>query len=408
MITHAYLIVSLAMSSELSSEVVRAARLTSEKHSAEQERDRALGEAKASLLEVEELKSKLEDQVVYLTGELESRGRFTEMIGESDALRYVLKKVEQVALADTTVLIEGETGVGKELVARAIHSNSLRKSKPMISINMSALPASLVEAELFGHERGAFTGAARMRKGRFELADGGTLFMDEVAEMPPAVQAKLLRVLQNGEFERIGGERSIRVDVRIIAATNRSLKDLVEKGDFREDLFHRLHVYPITVPALRQRPEDIPLLVAHFVRQFASSCDKVIEGVPQPVMEELKAYAWPGNVREMQNVIERAVLITPGTQLRLAAHLGGSESTRSGSNGRADDTGHRGTLEQVERDYILQVLGSCGWRVNGEKGAASVLGLHPNTLRSRMSKLKIERPTRGSNGPAHSLDHDIS
>jgi DNA-binding NtrC family response regulator len=391
-IIYAYLIVAVAMSYELAGEVVSAARLTLEVRSAEAERDRALAKATASLHEVEDLKNRLEEQVVYLTDEIESRGQFKEIVGESDALRYVLRKIEQVAPVDTTVLIEGETGVGKELVARAIHGFSPRRDRPMIAVNVTTLPAPLVEAELFGHEKGAFTGATRMRKGRFELADGGTLFLDEIAEMPFEVQGKLLRVLQEGELERVGGEHTIRVNVRLIAASNRNLKSLVESGEFREDLFYRLHVYPITVPALRQRREDIPLLVASFVRQYAGAYDKRIESIPQPVMDELSRYDWPGNIRELQNVIERAVITTPEGQLRLATRLtnGDSQPARGARAGSAST--YRGPLEAVERDYIVRILESQGWRIEGDQGAADLLGLHPNTLRSRMRKHGIERP----------------
>jgi chemotaxis protein methyltransferase CheR len=398
-VTWAFLIVGLAMSAELTSEVVTAARLSLAIKGAEEERDRALAETKASLAEVEVLKSRLEEQVVYLMEEIETRGQFKEIIGESDALRYVLRKIEQVAPVDTTVLIEGETGVGKELVARAIHAHSPRKDRPMIAVNMSALPPTLVEAELFGHERGAFTGATRTRKGRFELADGGTLFLDEIAEMPMDVQGRLLRVLQEGEFERIGGERTIRVDVRLIAASNHSLKELVDKGLFREDLYYRLHVYPITVPALRRRRDDIPLLVERFVRQYADAYKRDIQSIPRPVVDELVAYDWPGNIRELQNVIERAVLTTPGNELRLSARLvngegHAQEAAESAPAGAARF--YRGPLDKVEREYILRTLESRGWRIEGEGGAAVLLGLHPNTLRSRMRKFGIERPTHGS------------
>ena len=389
--TYAFVIVALVMSYELAGEVVRAARLRVRVRRAEEGRDEALVKAESSLREVEALKSRLEEQVVYLNDELASRARFQEIVGESDALSYVLQKIEQVAPLDTTVLIEGETGVGKELVARAIHANSPRGERPMISVNISALAPTLVEAELFGYERGAFTGAAKTRKGRFELADGGTLFLDEIAEVPMEIQSKLLRILQEGEFERLGSEQTRHVNVRLIAASNRDLKQLASDGKFREDLFYRLHVYPITVPALRQRREDIPLLVRKFVRDFADTHGKKVDTVPQVVIDELTAYDWPGNVRELQNVIERAVITCSDSTLRLAGRLVG-QTVQSNGAAPAGDNGYRGPLDAVEREYIASVLASCGWRIEGEKGAAILLGLHPNTLRSRMRKHGIERP----------------
>jgi transcriptional regulator with GAF, ATPase, and Fis domain len=294
--------------------------------------------------------------------------------------------VEQVAPLDTTVFIEGETGVGKELFARAIHRNSARKNRPLIKVNCATLPATLIEAELFGHEKGAFTGAMRTRRGRFELADGGTLFLDEVGELPLELQGKLLRVLQEGELERLGGDQTIRVDVRLIAATNRRLKEEVEQGRFREDLFYRLHVYPITVPSLRQRKEDLPLLVNAFVQRFARNQGKRIDQIPQPVMEELERYDWPGNVRELENVIEHAVITSRDKKLRLAAKLPRRQ--------KAHPEAYRGSLEDVERDYVRRILVHAGWRIEGNVGAAELLKLHPNTLRFRMRKLGIERPER--------------
>jgi PAS domain S-box-containing protein len=361
-----------------------------ERRQAETVRDRALLEAAAALREVEELKSRLEEEVVYLSNEITSAGRFDEIVGESDALRYVLHKVEQVAPFDTTVVIEGETGVGKELFARAIHARSPRGERPMVKVNCAALPASLVEAELFGHERGAFTGAVATRKGRFELADGRTLFLDEVTELPLELQPKLLRVLQEGEFERVGGTHTITVDVRVIVASNRRLIDAVASGRFREDLYYRLHVYPITVPPLRQRREDIALLAAAFVEHFAKAQGKRIDRIPQQVMDALAAYDWPGNVRELQNVIEQAVVTTPNGTLRLATRLERPEDPVAAppDSGPADD------LRVVERDHIVRVLENSGWRIEGKGRAAERLGLHPNTLRFRMRKLGIERPTR--------------
>jgi PAS domain S-box-containing protein len=357
-----------------------------EQRRAEFQRDDALAKTENALKEVQELKNRLEEEVVYLQDEITAKGLFAEIVGESDALRYVLKKVEQVAPLDTTVLIEGETGVGKELIARAIHAHSPRKDRPMVKVNCAALPSTLIETELFGHEKGAFTGAHQARMGRFELADGGTLFLDEVGELPMDLQVRLLRVLQDGEFERVGGARTLETDVRVIAASNQNLKDQVDRGRFREDLFYRLHVYPITVPTLRQRVEDIPLLVESFVRRFGESHGRNIDRVPQPVLDELMKYDWPGNVRELQNVIERSVITSPGSQLQLQARL-----TTANARGSSPEE-YRRTLQEVERDYIVQVLEICDWRIEGDRGAAKRLDLHPNTLRSRMRKLQIERP----------------
>jgi chemotaxis protein methyltransferase CheR len=288
---------------------------------------------------------------------------------------------------DTTVLIEGETGVGKELFARAIHAHSGRSKRPLVKVNCAALPANLIEAELFGHERGAFTGAIRTRRGRFELADGGTVFLDEVAELPLELQGKLLRVLQEGEVERVGGDRTIDVDVRVIAATNRKLTEEVEKRNFREDLYYRLHVYPITVPSLRKREGDIPMLVRAFVQRFSKEQGKQIDQIPQPAMDELTGYDWPGNVRELENVIERAVITTSGNKLRLATRLKIHKDRKMDP-----DEVYQGSLEEVERDYILRILELAKWRIEGNRGAAELLKLHPNTLRFRMRKLGIQRP----------------
>jgi PAS domain S-box-containing protein len=321
-----------------------------EQRRAEADRDKALAQTTAALAEVQALRARLEEEVVYLKNEITTAYGFDEIVGRSNQLMYVLHRVEQVAPLDTTVLIEGETGVGKELIARAIHSRSRRAARPMVSVNCAVLPASLVEAELFGHERGAFTGADRLRRGRFELADGGTLFLDEVAELPLDLQAKLLRVLQDGEFERVGGARTLRVDVRLIAATNRQLREEVQHGRFREDLYYRLHVFPLTVPPLRKRKEDLPALVDAFVRRFAREQRKVIDRVPQPVLDELSAYNWPGNIRELENIIERAVIDSGDGTLRLAERL-----TPASARVAIED-GYQGTLQDFERRYILQVL----------------------------------------------------
>jgi PAS domain S-box-containing protein len=355
-----------------------------ERREAEEARDEALGEVEKALREGEDLKSRFEEEVVYLRNEVQHIGHFDEIIGTSDPLKYVLHRVEMVAPRDTTVLIEGETGVGKELFARAIHRLSARRKRPLVKVNCAALPANLIEAELFGHERGAFTGATRTSRGRFELADGGTLFLDEVGELPLELQAKFLRVLQEGEMERVGGDRTLEVDVRVIAATNRDLQEEVKQGRFREELYYRLHVYPITVPTLRQRKGDIPLMVQFFVQRFGKNQGKRIDQIPQPVMEELVQYDWPGNVRELENIIERAVIVTPDNTLRLAARL----TKEKQDNGDV----YKGPLEKVQRDYIQQILELVEWRIEGTGGAADLLKLHPNTLRFRMRKLGIERP----------------
>jgi PAS domain S-box-containing protein len=335
----------------------------------------------SALREISSLREQLERENIYLQEEVRTASGFDEIIGTSDALKYVLHRIQQVADGDTTVLIEGETGVGKELVARAIHQRSPRRDRTLIKVNCAALPPSLIESELFGHERGAFTGAAQQRRGRFELADGGTLFLDEVAELPIELQPKLLRVLEDGGFQRVGGEKTLHVDVRVIAATNRSLTEEVREGRFREDLYYRLSVFPLTVPPLRERKEDIPLLVHHFVSVNSAAKGRGIDQIPPALMDALSEYAWPGNVRELQNVIERAVLTAPGPTLKLADRL---ESEAAAAPLAWDQT-----LEQVERVHILQVLARCDGKVAGSGGAAEILGVNPSTLRSRMKKLAV-------------------
>ena len=285
------------------------------------ERKRAEQDLNAALVEIRGLKERLEEENIYLREEISEVKGFDEIVGKSDVLKYVLTRVEQVAKTDATVLLQGETGVGKELIARAIHEKSSRSNGPYVKVNCATLPEALVESELFGHEKGAFTGADRQRKGRFELADGGTILLDEVGELPLGTQAKLLRVLQEGEFERVGGSTTIKVNVRVIAATNRKLHDEVSAGRFRQDLFYRLNVYPITIPPLRQRREDIPLLVSHYARQIGERLGKSISEVPAQVMREFTEYNWPGNIRELQNVIERAVIVSSDGVLRLPEPL---------------------------------------------------------------------------------------
>jgi PAS domain S-box-containing protein len=337
---------------------------------------------------LEQEQARLQAQNVYLRDEIKSVHNFDEIIGQSPALAKVLANVRRVAGTDSTVLITGETGTGKELIARAIHSASRRQVKPLIKINCAALPSGLVESELFGHEKGAFTGAIARRIGRFELAQGGTIFLDEIGELPADAQAKLLRVLQEREFERVGGSAPIPVDVRVLAATNRSLHQCVRDKTFREDLFYRLNVFPIHLPPLHERPEDIPTL-AHFVlNKFAMRIGKHVDGIGRDTMQRLLAYRWPGNVRELENVVERAVILANGPTLEIGADV--LNVTVPVESIAATETPPE-TLEEKERDHILATLRQTNWVVEGDRGAAKILGLHPNTLRSRMKKLGINR-----------------
>jgi PAS domain S-box-containing protein len=373
---------------------------------AEIERKRAEGalrrnedELKRALREVQRLKERLEAENVYLRSEVSEAYRDREIIGKSERIVKVFQQVNQVAGTDMTVLVLGETGTGKELVARAIHAKSLRREKPLVKVNCSALPGELIESELFGHEKGAFTGATGRQVGRFELADGGTIFLDEVGDLPLKLQAKLLRVLQEGEFERLGSGKTIKVDVRVIAATNRDLVEGMQRGSFRPDLYYRLAVYPIRLPALRERREDIGLLAAAFLREASRRLGRVFDAIPAEVLEALREYGWPGNVRELQNVIERAAVISTGHRLQLPEGWGVSlmpvSSTTVVEVGHAvSPPGRETTLQELERNHILQILQQTGWRVEGPKGAASILGLNPSTLRSRMHKLGIRRLSR--------------
>ena len=311
--------------------------------------------------------------------------RFEQIIGNSPALESVLEQVEQVAPTDSSVLIQGETGTGKELVARAIHNLSTRCGRPFVKLNCAAIPFDLLESELFGHERGAFTGAIAQKIGRFELADKGTLFLDEVGDIPSGLQPKLLRVLEEQEFERLGSTRTHRVDVRLVAATNRNLVDMVKRNQFRSDLYYRLNVFPIPLPPLRARHEDIPALVEHFVEIYARRMDKQIEHIPPETMSALTSYQWPGNIRELQNFIERSVILSVGPELR--APLTELKSPRG-----AESAGVT-TLEEAERSHILKTLEYTGWVVAGPKGAAARLGMKRSTLYFRMQKLGISRST---------------
>jgi formate hydrogenlyase transcriptional activator len=306
------------------------------------------------------------------------------IVGDSDALRYVMVRAEQVAPTDATVLLCGETGTGKELLARAIHRHSPRGDRPFIVVNCAAMPATLIESELFGRERGAFTGAHATQIGRFEMANRGTIFLDEIGELSLELQPKLLRAVQEGQLERLGSPRTIDVDVRVIAATNRDLYDEVRHGRFRRDLYYRLNVFPITLPSLRDRRSDIPQLVRYFVDRLSRSLRKRIDVIPPDVMRVFEGYNWPGNVRELENVIQRAMILSPGTTLSL------SDAWMTQPDPAPDGEGL--TLLDVERRHIANVLGTTRWRIEGTSGAARILGLKPSTLRSRMSKLGIARP----------------
>ena len=334
---------------------------------------------------MEQEKARLTAQNVYLQEEIKSVHNFEEIVGQSPALLEVIEKVNRVAATDSAVLITGETGTGKELIARAIHSASPRRDKPLIKLNCAALPSSLVESELFGHEKGAFTGAIARRIGRFELAHGGTIFLDEIGELPAEAQAKLLRVLQEREFERVGGATPIKVDVRVIAATNRDLLKAVKEKMFREDLFYRLNVFPIELPPLRDRAGDVPMLVHFLVNKFAMRIGKRIENVSQMAMERLLVYPWPGNIRELENVLERAIILANSATLEIDPQMLSLQPNDDVERGQSS------TLEQVERDHIVAVLRQTDGVIEGERGAAKILGLHPNTLRSRMKKLGITR-----------------
>jgi PAS domain S-box-containing protein len=346
------------------------------------EAEKSLREA---LEKVRELKTKLRQENLYLREEINLIHSHRDIVGNSEAIRTVLKQTEQVASTDSIVLIQGETGTGKELIAHAIHNMSARKDRIMIKVNCASLPPTLIESELFGREKGAFTGALSKQIGRFELADASTIFLDEIDTLPLELQPKLLRVLESGEFERLGSPQTVKVDVRIISATNRNLAMVVSEGRFREDLYYRLNVFQITVPPLRERREDILPLVWSFVQEFSTRMGKRIESVPQMDIEALQAYPWPGNVRELRNITERAMIITTGPVL----HLDVPKSARSGSK-------QAGTLEEAEKQHIIKALETTGWRVSGKDGAAKILGLNPKTLESRMQRLGIQRSKKNA------------
>ena len=334
--------------------------------------------------ELDRLTGRVGSENKYLREKIDHLQGFHDIIGESGALRESLARVMEVAPTDATVLLTGDTGTGKELFARALHERSARRQRTLVSVNCAALPPTLIESELFGHERGAFTGAVNPRHGRFEVADKGTLFLDEIGEMPLELQAKLLRVLQEGEFERLGSSQTKKVDVRLIAATNRDLQEMATAGKFRTDLLYRLNVFPIRVPTLRERRDDIPRLVWYIIHRRQRALRREITNVPVAVMEMLQAYEWPGNVRELENVVERAMIRSSGDTLMLHESLNSRNSQGPPESGS--------TLDVIERRHIQDVLRTCNWRINGVDNAAAKLGLHPNTLRFRMKKLAIERP----------------
>ena len=358
-------------------------------------------ELRLALEEIKSLKDRLEAESLYLQEEIRHHGHSDDIFGDSPGWRAVMEQVDLVAKTDSSVLITGETGTGKELLARRVHTLSNRADRPLIKVNCAALPETLIEAELFGHEKGAYSGATSQRKGRFELADGGTIFLDEIGDLPSELQSKMLRVLQEGEYERLGSSETLKVDTRVISATNRNPREAMQTGSFRSDLYYRLAVFPIEVPPLRQRHEDIPLLAEYFLSRHTARLGKVIDRISEAQMESLMSYPWPGNVRELENVIERAVIGSPGRVLtlpplpevyglggpyRAGVAAGAGASTESpGTDGAAD------TLVNVERAHILAVLDETGWKVKGKRNAAERLGLKESTLRARMKKLGIKR-----------------
>jgi formate hydrogenlyase transcriptional activator len=350
---------------------------------AREEAEQSKLNTEAALEEVKQLKDQLEAERAYLQEEIKLEYNHENIIGTSNEVNYVFFKIEQIAATDTSVLILGETGTGKELVARAVHSLSLRKDRSLVKMNCAALPSNLIESELFGHEKGAFTGAHSRRLGRFEIADGATIFLDEIGELPLELQPKLLRVIQDGEFERLGSSHTIKVNTRIIAATNRNLEVEVREKRFREDLWYRLNVFPITVPPLRERIEDISQLVDFYVQKIAKRSGKTIEVIPKSVMKALQDYYWPGNVRELENVLERAVINSSGPKLRLVDEL--KRPTKKTSSNLL-------SLDAINRDYIIRALEQTQWKVSGKNGAAEILGLDRSTLRARMRKLGIIKP----------------
>jgi formate hydrogenlyase transcriptional activator len=375
---------STTVSGALNADIVQPLRLIAESMASAMLRAQQESSLHQLRTEVDRLTGRVGSENKYLREKIDHLQGFHEIIGESPALRESLARVMEVASTDATVLLTGDTGTGKELFARALHERSTRRQRTLVSVNCAALPPTLIESELFGHERGAFTGAVNPRHGRFEVADKGTLFLDEIGDLPLELQAKLLRVLQEGEFERLGSSQTRRVDVRLIAATNRDLEEMATSGKFRTDLLYRLNVFPIRVPTLRERRDDIPRLVWYIIHRRQRALRREITNVPAGVMEMLQAYEWPGNVRELENVIERAMIRSAGDTLILHEALNNRNSQGPIESGS--------TLDVIERRHIQDVLRTCNWRINGNGNAAAKLGLHPNTLRFRMKKLAIARP----------------
>ena len=347
------------------------------------ERKQARLELEKRLREIEELKQRIERENIYLREEVRLLVEHADIVGQSAAMKKVLGRAEQVAQTDSTVLLLGETGTGKELLARAIHSMSSRKDRPLVTVNCASLPPTLIESELFGREKGAYTGALTKMIGRFEIADGSTLFLDEIGEMPLELQSKLLRVFEEGTFERLGSTRTVHVNARIIAGTNRDIEREVKDGKFRPDLFYRLNVFPIVIPPLRERPEDVPLLVRAFVREFQKRMGKEVESIPKKTMQALQSYSWPGNVRELRNLIERAMIVSKGKTLEV--------DVPKSAPSEKDATGK---LEDMDRKHIVAVLEKTGWRIGGQGGAAEALGLVRTTLHAKMKKLGIKRSSK--------------
>jgi transcriptional regulator with GAF, ATPase, and Fis domain len=379
--------VSYRVKKEWSDDLIQRLRLLWEIFANALERKRADEKIQNALAEIERLKDRLEAENVYLRDQIGIEYKHDEIIGKSEVIQKVLRQVGQVAKTDATVLILGETGTGKELIARAIHNLSARKARAMIKVNCAALPAALIEAELFGHEKGAYTGAQSAQIGRFEAANGSTIFLDEIGELPLELQSKLLRVLQEGQFERLGSPKPVHVDVRVIAATNRDLAQAVRDGRFREDLYYRLNVFPVSVPPLRERREDIPLLVWAMVEEFSHAFGKTIERISKKNMEAMERYRWPGNIRELRNLVERAMILSQGATLIVDVPDGATATAALPM-----------TIEGLERNHISSVLEKTGWRIRGRNGAAELLGLKPTTLHSRMKKLGIMRRNALSDG----------
>jgi len=326
----------------------------------------------------------LQAENIYLKDQLELTDQRFEMIGESEELKYIHYKIEQVAPTDASVLIQGETGTGKELIARAIHKESKRKNKPFVKVNCASIPENLIESELFGHEKGAFTGAVEKRIGRFELANGGTIFLDEIGELPLNLQPKLLHILQQGEFERIGSSKTIKTNVRVISATNKVLEDEIKKGKFRNDLYYRLNVFPVSVAPLRERKADILPLAKHYTKIYSEKINRPVKVIPKKSLQKLMDYSWPGNIRELENVIERAIITSNNNQLNIESLIENSTDSKQNI-----------ALEEIEKNHILKILEKTYWKISGPGGAASLLKINPETLRSKMRKLDIKRVSSG-------------